>query len=99
PVFLPSSATVNDSDGTPFRCRYLIICSADGPGTPVPPVTVRTVTRSALSRSGIERATARACSVLPFHAINTLVPIFPGGDGGHRSSGRPLSNRADSSTL
>ena len=40
---------------------------------------------------------ARACSVLQFHAISTLVPICRGGDGGHRSIGRPLSNKPDGS--
>ena len=42
---------------------------------------------------------ARACSVLQFHAINTLVAICRGGDGGASSIGRPLSNRQDSIAL
>ena len=36
------------------------------------------------------------CSVLPFHAIRTLVAICFGGDGGDNRTGRPLSNRPDS---
>ena len=67
--------------------------------TSVPPVTVSTVTRSARWRSGIARAVARACSVLQFHATNTLVAICRDGDGKDSRIGRPLSNRAVSIAL
>jgi hypothetical protein len=50
------------------------------PGTPVPPMTVSTVRRSASRISGIANAVVRVCSVLRFHAINTLVAIGRGGD-------------------
>ena len=42
-------------------------------------------------------AMVRACSVLEFQAINTLVPSERGEIGGAISTGRPLSNSADSS--
>jgi hypothetical protein len=43
-------------------------------------------------------AIARVCSVLPFHAISTLVAICLGGAGGDSRIGLPLSNRPDSRT-
>ena len=47
PVFLPSSSTLIGFAIIPLRCRYRINCSAEGPCTPVPPMTVRIVMRSA----------------------------------------------------
>ena len=79
-----------------LRCRDRVTCSPDGPGTAAPPGIVKTVTRSACCSSGMANAIARACSVLPFHAISTLVAICFGGDGGDSRIGRPLSNRPDS---
>jgi hypothetical protein len=64
-----------------------------------PPSTVNTTTRLARLRMGIAKAMVRACSVLQFYAIKTLVPICGCGDGGVTKTGRPLSNRAASSVL
>ena len=67
-----------------------------GPAT-VAPSTVRMVTRSARRSSGMAKAVVRACSVLQFQAIRMLVANERGGSGGAMTTGRPLSNRADSS--
>ena len=42
-------------------------------------------------------AVVRACSVLQFQAIRILVASERGEEGGAMSTGRPLSNKADSS--
>ena len=42
-------------------------------------------------------AMVRACSVLQFHAISTFAASELGEFGGAISTGRPLSNKADSS--
>ena len=52
-----------------------------------------------LRNSGMANAVARACSVLQFHAISMLSPMLCGGAGGAKSTGRPLSNNADSKVV
>ena len=44
-------------------------------------------------------AMVRACSVLLFQATRILVPSERGDVGGAISTGRPLSNKADSSVI
>jgi hypothetical protein len=57
------------------------------------------VIRSAVRRNGIASAMVRACSVLWFQATRTLVASERGEAGGAISTGRPLSNKADSSVI
>ena len=80
----------------PFCASERAICSPLGPAT-VAPSTVQMVTRSARRRSGMANAVARACSVLQFQAIMTLVASVGGEVGEAIRIGRPLSNNADSS--
>ena len=79
-------------EAMPFCASERAICSPLGPAT-VAPSTVQMVMRSARRRSGMANAVARACSVLQFQAIMTLVARVGGEVGEAIRIGRPLSNK------
>ena len=87
---------VNASALTPFRRRWSAASSPEGPVV-APPSAVSTVTFSARCNKGSAKELVCACSVLRFQATRTLRPMIFGTAFGTISTGRPASNKADSS--
>ena len=95
PGLFDGSLPISASAGMPCVARDRTNSEPDGPGTPQFSNS-RTTTRRAFSSRGIDPRTARAVSVLRFHAITMVVPRVLGATGGAISTGRPVSNSADS---